>query len=110
MTTQGQPKFTGLAIGEITVNRLNAALRMEAKAAFINTRTGQTHGWTTGNQWTPPTLAKLNELLTLMEEDMARTHFEQGEAATTQTATNVNGNTPRGGLGEYITDPTDIQI
>ena len=103
----GSPKFSGLAIGELTLNKLGPTLKLEAKAAFVDPKTGSTHGWTTGSQWSPTTIAKLGELLALMEMDMGRAHFEGGgvplEGAIVGTPGPQQGRlTPMGGLSEHV--------
>lgn len=108
---QGAPKFSGLAVGEITVNKMGPTLKMEAKAAFVDPKTGSTHGWTTGNQWSPTTVVKLGELLALMEEDMARIHFDGGGTTSDSPITPVR-QVPgvSGGLGEHVAGRDGDQV
>jgi hypothetical protein len=98
----GTPKFSALAVGEFTVNLLGTAPKMEAKAAFVNPRTGATHGWTTGNVWSPATVAKMRELVELMELDLSQQHFDGGDTVTGVTDPTVKPGLGGGGLGEHL--------
>jgi hypothetical protein len=77
---RGTPKFDGMAVGEITVVFTGLQLQFEAKAAFIDSKTGETHGWTkaTAASWSPTTIDKLRELRALMELDLGKLHLEGG--------------------------------
>lgn len=102
----GTPKFTGLAIGELTINKMAPTTKITAKVAFIDPATGITYGWTTaeGALWSKDTLDKLNELLTSMEADVARIHFEGGSGTEPAIAPGGgSGPIPAGGgLGEHL--------
>lgn len=95
-------RFNGIALGELSVQFLESPAVIKAKAAFINTQTGATHGWTTNHQWSPRTIEKLKELRILMEEDIAAFHFVDGSVATVGTSTTGSGGLKDGfqGLGE----------
>lgn len=97
----GNIKFSGIAIGELTVNRMGPTLKMEAKAAFVDPKTGVTHGWTTGSQWSKETVAKLNELFLLMEADLAKAHFVDAGTSDDGPVT-ISRPTGVGGLGEHV--------
>jgi len=99
---EGSLKCSGIAVGEFSVNLLDATVRMRAKAAFIDPKTGATHGWTEGGVWAPATVAKMRELVALMEEDLARQHFVGGVEAVNASAASLGG--LAGGLGEHIGD------
>jgi hypothetical protein len=94
--------FNGIALGELSVNFLEGAPKLVAKGAFINTQTGQTHGWTTCQQWSTDTMEKMKELRLLMERDMSAQHFVDGSVSTTVTTTTGGGGLKDGfqGLGE----------
>lgn len=96
-------KFNGIAIGELSVNYMENPAKVVAKAAFINTQTGQTHGFTTCHQWSPEVIEKLRELRVLMERDVSALHFVDvgGTAGTTTTG---SGGMQQGfaGLGEKL--------
>lgn len=102
-------KFDALRVAEIKVSLIEAPVTIEAKAAFINTETGATHGWTTGRAgWSDATIEKLKELRESMEADLARIHFVDG---ATVTPTTSSGDIREGfqGLGEHLgstEDPT----
>lgn len=95
-------KFDAVRIAEITVNLLEAPASISAKAAFVNTKTGATHGWTTGRRWTEATMEKLRELRESMERDLTAQHFDDG--ATTGVTTTSGGSPADAlqGLGEHL--------
>ena len=99
-------KFDQLKVAEISVNFLEASPSITAKAAFISTQTGQTHGWTTGRQWSPETLEKLAELRASMERDLAVTHFEDGAISTSTPVGSIRESFA--GLGEHLGSAGDI--
>jgi hypothetical protein len=105
---QGQPKFTGLALGRLTVNRMAPTMEIEAKVAFVDVATGVTYGWTEakGALWSKDTLEKLAELISSMEQDVAAIHLNGGTAEPIiQTA---KPTTTGGGLGEHLGDASSI--
>ncbi len=105
----GSPKFSGLAIGEISINLLQT-LTIAAKAAFVDPKTGATHGWTEQKtQWSRETIAKLYELTALMENDMAIVHFSDGMPSTVSSVIAPAAKPGLGGgLGEHLgTDKGD---
>lgn len=101
---RGNPKFDSISIGELSVSFLGSTLTFEGKAAFVNSRTGGTHGWTKNTQWSPATIAKLKELRALMELDLAALHLDgDGELLTDATGVAPARFTPEGGgLGEHL--------
>lgn len=96
-------KFNGIAVGEISINFMENPAKVVAKAAFINTNTGQTHGFTTCHQWSPEVIEKLRELRVLMERDVSALHFED-VGGTGTTTTTGSGGMQQGfvGLGEKL--------
>lgn len=101
MAVEGIPVFDALAILEIEkVDYREGSPSLVAHAAFVNTKTGRTHGRTTGRQWSKETLAKLEELKESMEHDMARQHFVD-TMATSSPSTVLPGKEPSG-LAEFI--------
>ncbi len=90
-------KFDKLAVGEMTANFLSAPASLKAKAAFVNSATGATHGWTECFNWSPATTTKMAELRTCMEADLAHIHFEDGA-----TASSVGDQISHDGLGEAL--------
>jgi hypothetical protein len=75
---RGTPKFDGVAVLEGTFSFLASATALTGKAAFTNSRTGDTHGWTQNTQWSPATIEKLKELRASMEVDLGGLHLEGG--------------------------------
>jgi len=102
---KGTARFDGIAVGEIQGNFLGPSTKLTAKAAFVNSESGHTHGWTTQEQWSPETLAKLKELRSLMEADLARVHFS-GAAGPAAPGLTFSSSAPEGGLGEYVAGDT----
>lgn len=102
MAATGNPVFDGIAIMTVQINVLQKGLTSEA--AFINTRTGATHGWTKGEAtiWSEETKQIAFELVASMERDFARLHFGTSSEAPAAKSTNI------GGLGEHLddSDPT----
>lgn len=99
---RGQPKFDGIAVGEIAVSFMGATLTVEAKAAFADSRTGETHGWTKNTQWPPDVIAKLRELRALMELHLGAIHFQNGGEALVAPAAAAPIMGGHGGLGEHL--------
>jgi hypothetical protein len=95
-------KFNGVRVAEMTVSFLNAAPDLKAKAAFINTRTGQTHGWTTGTHWSRDTQELLAELRQSMERDIEALHFADGAVTDEEPGHTAVVASPGGGLGEHL--------
>jgi hypothetical protein len=95
-------KFDAIRVAEISVNFLETPAAVTAKAAFVNTKSGATHGWTTGKRWSDETMAKLVELRELMERDLSAVHFEDG--AFPGSPTTSSGSLREGfqGLGEHL--------
>jgi hypothetical protein len=103
---RGTAKFDGLAVGELSANLLGPMAKLTAKAAFINSETGHTHGWTTNEQWSPETIVKLRELRAAMEADLARIHFGDGLVEKGE----VFGGQVPGGLSEHLSEPDARQL
>jgi hypothetical protein len=98
---RGNAKFDSISVGEFSGSFLGSTLAFEAKAAFVNSKTGDTHGWTKNGQWSPPVIEKLKELRALMEIDLGRLHLEGGGEVLVSTSAGL----PRasgGGLGEHF--------
>ena len=70
-----------MALGELSANFLGATIELRAKAAFVNTEDGATHGWTEGSGaiWSPDTIRQLELLRSAMESDLARMHMEDAQ-------------------------------
>lgn len=101
----GSPKFDGLAIGSIEVDFTKQTIQLKAVAGFINTATGDTHGWTRGEGgiWSTETLQKLQELREAMEKDLARLHFE---GAVKKESKVLDQGTA--GIGEFLGDAPSV--
>lgn len=103
---QGMLKANGISLGALEIDFMGKpGGSMKAKAAFVDTVTGLTHGWTTHEAWSPVVKQKLLEFREAIEADLAQAHFVGGEATTmgsglAATSTQVSG--PTGGLGEHL--------
>jgi hypothetical protein len=96
---RGSAKFDSIAVGEVTCSFLGPTIHLEAKAAFVGSKSGDTHGWTTNSQWTPVVMEKLRELRALMEIELGQIHFDGAELVTAPIGAAPQGASP-GGLGE----------
>ena len=102
---RGSTKFDSVSVGEGAFSFLGSNLTLEAKAAFVNSRTGDTHGWTKNSQWSPTTIEKLKELRALMEIDLGALHLENGGEVLVASSTvgqTVASSGGSGGLGEHL--------
>jgi hypothetical protein len=108
---KGVTKFDGVAVGEFTAVFLGPTLEFKAKAAFVDSKTGETHGWTTNSTWSPPTIAKLKELREMMELDLGMKHLESGGELTANTVTAQRGGAqPPTGLGDHLGESGAEQV
>ena len=99
----GSLKASGIAIGEFTANILGHTVKLVAKAAFVDPRTGQTHGWTSCESWTPSTMEKMREFIEAMEQDLGRQHFHDFAPAAGGVADVAKpAGIPAGGIGEHV--------
>jgi hypothetical protein len=103
-----EAKFDHVAVGSFTADFFaGPSPVMKAKAAFADSKTGCTYGWTSNETWSPHTLEKLRELRQSMEEDLAVIHFEDGGTAQVARTLEVPKAAPvhngEGGIGEHAT-------
>jgi hypothetical protein len=91
MPATGIPKFDAIALIEFSVDFKGPTAHVSGKAAYVNTRTGNTHGWTTSTAWSAETIAKLAELRELMEQDIASRDFEGSEVGTNSASSKSFG-------------------
>lgn len=102
MATTGVIKFDGIAVVTVEVNMMEKS--MSARAAFVNTKTGESHGFTdgSGHVWSPETKVALANLVALMERDLGSLHFVDSPANPAAASTKAE----TGGLGEHVGDTT----
>lgn len=96
----GSMQADGVVVGEMSASFLNGAT-LKAKAAFVSSRSGQTHGWTENQTWSPATIVALQALRYAMEADLGRLHLAGGEnpeVPAQNGATEASGP----GLGEHL--------
>jgi hypothetical protein len=104
---RGNPKFDSITVAKFDVSFLGPTLTFSAEAAFANSQTGQTHGWTRNTQWSPTTIEKLKELRSLMELDLGAMHLTGGGEVLVgpSSVAAPRSFTPEGGgLGEFLGD------
>ena len=93
----GTPKFNGIAIGSLSANANRPTLHLEATAGFVDSKSGETYGWTKGDGqlWSRATMMKLRELMDSMEEDLAKRHFSddglRSSGSTKEVGLDVGG-------------------
>ena len=102
MTVAGTPKFNAIAVAKLDANFMGPTLSLKATAAFVDEKTGNTHGWTegVGEVWSDKTMKKLNELRQSMEEDFAAKHLHGAVRGTTPEP--GKGLNMEGGLSEHL--------
>lgn len=99
----GTLKANSLRIASFEVDYLVPGGTIKAKAAFVNTVSGLTHGWTTHNNWSSETLQKLKELRESMELDLADAHFlDTGEIPQAVGESKPIAPQLVGGLSEHL--------
>lgn len=94
-------KFDTIRVAEVSVKFLETPAVISAKAAFVNTASGTTHGWTTCTSWSKETMDKLRELRELMERDLSEHHFADAGTSTTTTSSGDMRDSFQG-LGERL--------
>jgi hypothetical protein len=100
---QGSAKFDAIVVGEFTASFIGPTTDFKAKAAFVNSKTGQTHGWTSNQTWSKETIIKLLELRALMETDLGALHLENGGQVLEVPTQPRNPPAPTG-LSEHVGD------
>lgn len=106
---KGTPEIDALSVGEITVNFITDPLRVEGKAAFLNSQTKSTHGWTRNTTWSSETMRKLDELKQCMERDLGEIHFTSSEIPQKNAKVADNFFKPEGGIGEHLGTADDTK-
>ena len=97
---KGTLRPNGITLASFEADFVNPPTgKMTAKAAFVNSETGATHGWTTQQIWSPATIQKLGELKEAMEVDLAGAHFVNGEEDAGPAPRQQGLST---GLGEHL--------
>jgi hypothetical protein len=107
MTVSGTPKFNALAVAKLEANFTGPTVSLKSTAAFIDEKSGHTHGWTEGygEVWSEKTMRRLDDLRQSIEEDIAAKHF-QGAARDTRDRDKdpEKGIQFEGGIGEHLGD------
>lgn len=108
MAVEGTPAFNAVAVLEVAPIKFTGDVELVAKAAYVNTKTGNTYGSVTCRRWSKETLDKLQELRAAMERDVAAMVFEQGTIAHArpQGGIRLTDSEPVG-IGEHLSTQTD---
>lgn len=105
MSIKGSPVFDALAM--LSLEAGFRPLSLKGTAAFVNSTTGGTHGWTSANGsiWSNETVELLKQLAQSMELDLAREHLGISVQAPRETPRMVIEDE---GLAEHLggEDPT----
>lgn len=103
---KGTPKFDGLAVTKMELDFIKNPIHIEVSAAFVNSKTGDTHGWTrSSGGWSEETRALIKQLREAMERDMASSHLTDADtAAPTTGKAGITLGPTTGGLGEHLGD------
>lgn len=102
----GSVRFTGLAAAEGNFSFISSGTQLKAKAAFVDPKTGKTHGWTeTSAGWSKETLVALENLRACIERDFSRVHFTETTDSSGDSATPAAGSPT--GIGENLRQETE---
>lgn len=95
----GSPKFNSLAVVTLSADFSKPTVSFTARAAFIDTNNGSTHGWTDamGSAWSKETMEALKVLKASMEQDLGRLHLDGAGSVEDKPGLNLEG-----GLGEHV--------
>lgn len=97
----GLIRFNSLAMAEGSFSFLGVNIQLRGKAAFVDTKTGKTHGSTESNAgWSKETFAALDQLRACMERDLARVHFS--ESSESSGILGTPHAEPPSGIGENL--------
>jgi hypothetical protein len=104
MSITGTPRFNGLAVGSLMADFTKGTIVVEATAGFVNSETGETHGWTKGEgaTWSPDTMKKLQVLREAMEHDLAKMHFKEHSVQSNSESASSGFELEDKGLSEHL--------
>jgi hypothetical protein len=75
----GQPRFNGVAVGELSVDLLGPSIRVTGIYAFTNVETGERFGrGTKEGGWSEQTMTAFLAFLAAAENDICHDVFEEG--------------------------------
>jgi hypothetical protein len=109
MSVEGTIKFNAVAVAEVEANMLGPSPQLSGKAAFVDTRTGKTHGWTSakGIAWSKETIEALDALCECMNQDLARIHMAEYTSESTGVTSGMANIT---GLSEHLNSEEGTQL
>lgn len=106
MTVRCDFLFDSLSVGRYTADFTKSPSVIEAKAAFVNSRSGMTHGWTSGiGPWSERTLQLAQELQEALARDIAQLHARKGSVeapAAQKPGLRVTPPQDTEGIGEHV--------
>lgn len=103
MSVKGVPKFDSITMGDLTADFKKATISLSGVAAFVDSESGQTHGWTKGEGpvWSKDTMLKLQDLKESMERDLAKVHMSEDTIRADGDRTKPGLEFPSG-IGEHV--------
>lgn len=108
MPVTGTPRFDAVVLLEMEeINFANRGYHVVAHGAFVDTRSGSTYGRTTCSNWSPATMALLEELRASMEQDLAHLVFETEGAGAVASSGGPLFTPDPGGIGEHAGTATE---
>lgn len=98
---QGIPNIDGLSIANIEIDFTKNPIHIRARAGFVNTKSGQTMGWTDfiNGPWKKETLERLRAFTDSLESDIASVYLDNSSGIITTTEKSP---VAVSGLGEFL--------
>lgn len=108
----GRLRVDAVVVGTLAVDFTRGGVNLTARAALVDSRSGQTHGWTESAAWSTETFRAIEALKAAMERDLFTHHFTEdgdGSALPPPTAGEAGLHSRPAGIGEGLTgDPTPL--
>ncbi len=103
-----QVHFDRILVAEISI-KTTPPNRVEATGVFVNSETGQNHGWTKSTSWSKTTLDLVRQLAAAMAQDLEAMHFSDSRESPTTTAGTSDERPPQG-LTAFLKQPDDDPV
>lgn len=109
----GTFRADALTLHSVAIDFSRGGVGLTARAGFVHTGSGVTHGWTETATWSTRTLQAIEALKEAMETDLAAHHFHGGDGALPTAPAREGGGgltiaSPPRGIGDDLT-PDDAQ-